>query len=292
MRVSELSELGGVAVEGVDLSRARSPEIDRQISDLFDQHGLVLFRGQSLTKQQLVASVDPFGGAVRNIPGTSPDPEAPGVVVVSTRGASGDVKPSGDEALVGDIDWHSDQAYVTRPNRGKILYAVQVPPEGGLTGFIDCGAAYDALPEETKRRIDDLHVIHSFRQAERYVSRNRAYHRDGDDALASSKFPDVVFPMVCRHPVTGRESLNVPPLWVSGVIEMPGEAGTALIGELQRHLLRRERQYWHRYDVGDALLWDNWRYIHAAGGTPAEHARILWSISIDGGVELGRQLVA
>jgi alpha-ketoglutarate-dependent taurine dioxygenase len=86
--------------------------------------------------------------------------------------------------------------------------------------------------------------------------------------------------------------LSVPPLWAAGIVEMPGAEGEALIAELHQHILQPQFQYWHRYHVGDAVLWDNWCFIHAASGTRGRYARTLWSVAMKVPIELGRALPA
>jgi taurine dioxygenase len=225
-----------------------------------------------------------------DVPAVVPDPEVPGITVISTRGPDGTVMPDDPDKLVGDLEWHTDQGYVTVPNRGKYLYALKVPEEGGMTGFIDGQVTYDALDEEMKQRIDGLHVIQDWDEAERYLARNRAYRIDGEKAMAAGKFPAVVYPMVIRHPNTGMKVLNVPPIWVVGVVEMPGAEGMELVRELEQHIKQQRFQYWHSYRVGDAVIWDNWRFLHASSGTPGRYVRTLWSIVIQGGPQIGRLL--
>jgi taurine dioxygenase len=273
----------------VDLTRVSSQE-RLALAATFDTYGIVVFRDQALSKRQLHDAGALFGGALSEIPGAACDPDVPGVVVVSTRRPNGEFVPT-DVDTVGDIDWHTDHGYVITPPRGKILYALEVPREGGLTGFIDGQITYSNLPLDLQTRVDGLHVIHSWNHAEATIARNRAYHREGDKALAPGKFADIAYPIVYPHPVTGNKVLNIPPLWAAGIAEMPGEEGAALLEKLQRHALQNRFQYWHAYRVGDAVLWDNWRFMHAAGGTPGCYARTLWSVAITGrGFELGSPL--
>jgi taurine dioxygenase len=287
MKIDRLSELGGVVVEGVDLTAPPSAELDSQLNRLFDEHGIVVFRGQTLSKRDLVAVGDHFGGTLINKEAVSPDPEAPGITVISTRGPFGDTLPDDQEALVGDLEWHTDQGYVTAPIRGKILYAVQVPEEGGKTGFIDGQVTYAALSDTMKARIENLHVVQSWNRSEEYLARNRDYRIKGHQEMTRDRFPDLSFPIVLKHPVTGNKILNVPPLWSAAIVEMPGPDGDALLAELVEFVKQPRFQYWHEYRVGDAVLWDNWRLIHAAGGTPGRYVRTLWAISINGGPVLG-----
>lgn len=290
MIVRELSPLGGIEVEGLDLAKPRSLSEDKELGRLYDIHGLIVFRDQKLTKQQLLDATYPFGGPMIDVPAIVPDPEVPGITIISTRGPNGDVLPPDPNTLIGDLDWHTDQGYVPVPNRGKYLYALEVPEEGGMTGFIDGQATYKALSGAMQRQIENFHVIQDWNRAEEYLARNRAYRIEGEKAMTYNKFPPVVYPMVMRHPHTGEKILNVPPMWSAGIVEMPGEAGMALIEELVEHITQPKFQYWHRYRVGDALIWDNWRSIHAASGTPGRYVRTIWSIVIQGGPKVGRML--
>jgi taurine dioxygenase len=290
MLVHKLSELGGVEVVGVNLADPSTPEFDRQLNDVFDEHGLVVFRDQKLTKQQLVRAGDHFGGCLVNKQAVAPDPEAPGVTVISTRGPFGDTMPEKPDELVGDLEWHTDQGYVTNPMRGRILYAIAVPEEGGLTGFIDGYATYAALTDEMKQRIEGLHVIQSWKRSEDYLARNRDYRIKGHQEMTLDRFPDLAFPIVITHPITGKKILNVPPIWSAGIVEMPGAEGDALLAKLIAFVKQERFQFWHRYSVGDAVLWDNWRFIHCAGGTRGRYVRTLWSMALKGGPQLGHEL--
>jgi taurine dioxygenase len=86
--------------------------------------------------------------------------------------------------------------------------------------------------------------------------------------------------------VTGAKVLNLPPLWSAGFVELPGSEGAELLETLKRHILQAKYQYWHSYRAGDALIWDNWRFIHAASGTPGRYVRTMWSVTTNGGPEL------
>ncbi len=289
MQIRRLSDAGGVEVEGVDLSRP-TPQQNAAVKKLYDEHGLVVFSGQKLSKQQLVDTGAAFGGTMIDPPATVRDPEVPGIVVISTRGTTGDVVPKDPNELVGDLEWHTDQGYVPAPNRGKILYSVAVPEEGGMTGFIDNQLTYEELSDDLREQIEGLHVIQSWDRAEAYLNRNKGYRIGGDKEMVVGKFLDQIYPLVYPHPITGKKILNVIPLYDSGILEMPGPDGEALLETLKAHVLQPKYQYWHKYKLGDALIWDNWRSLHAASGTPGKYVRTLWSIVIDKGPDFGVSL--
>jgi taurine dioxygenase len=290
MRVGKLSELCGVEVEGVDLAARRSLEEDRALKSLFDEHGLVVFRDQKLTKQQLIEAGGPFGGAMLNIPVAAADREVTGISILSNRGADGDIMPEDADKILGAAGWHTDQGYVRAPNRGKMLYGVQVPEEGGMTGFIDGQATYAALPKDLQSRLDGLHVVQSWDRIQPEKSPERHYRQDGEKELVSGRFADVLYPIVYGHPITGTKVLNFPPMWADAIAEMPGPDGAALSQQLIEHITQPKFQYWHRYRIGDAVLWDNWRFLHAASGTPGRYARTVWCMTLQSGPEFGREV--
>lgn len=290
MKVSQLSELGGVRISDVDLGGEVDDATAAEIMRLYNEYGLVVIAGQKLEKRQLVEAGRFFGGTEYRPPADPGDPETPGMTIISTRGYDGSLMPEENEKVVGDINWHTDQTYTVNPNRGKLLYAVDVPEEGGKTGFLDGQLAYDALPDAMKARIDGLSVNLSWDHAQNTIARNRAYRPDGKNELAAGRFGDVAFPVALPHPITGRKSLYVPPLWAAGIVEMPGGEGDALLDELIAHATRPQFAYWHAYAPGDVAVWDNWRFLHAAGGTPRRYVRTLWSVVIKGGPIMGREL--
>ena len=229
MQVTKLSDAGGVSVEGIDFTKPVPADISAELMRLYDEEGLLVIRDQQLTEEQLLGATEPFGGSEVHVAVGDTNDALPGVTVISTRGNKGHVTPEQQDAIVGDIDFHTDQAYVVAPNRGKLLYAVAVPEEGGKTGFIDGARAYDALPAATKTRIDDLHVIQSWKHAQATIQRNRGFYDKGATQLSDDRYADVAYPLVIRHPRTGRKSLNVPPLWAAGIVELPGAEGEALV---------------------------------------------------------------
>jgi len=289
MQVRRLTDIGGVDVTGIDLASPRSPAEDRELLQLLDQHGLMCFRDQKLTKQQLFAAGAPWGGATLKRPSAVMDADAVGVATLGTRGSKGDVIPEDPDKLIGNSDWHTDDGFLTNPCRGKILYAVDVPEEGGMTGFIDGVTTYNELPEKLRKRVEGLHVIQDWNKSQAYMDNNRAYRNSGDEMVVLNKFPRMAYPIVRIHPITGAKSLNCPPLWATGIEELPGKEGEEIVEELVAHITQKKYQYWHKYKVGDAVLWDNWRFLHAAGGTLGRYVRTMWVITLNGGPTIAHE---
>lgn len=123
MKTSQLSELGGVAIEGVDLSSRPLPEEIRELNRLYDEHGLVVFRHQQLTKQQLVSAGSIFGGTQVERPAGQSDPEAPGIFVISTRGEDGKTVPGIPKKSL--ETWNGTPIKDMWPHRTEEKYSIQ-----------------------------------------------------------------------------------------------------------------------------------------------------------------------
>jgi taurine dioxygenase/putative 2-oxoglutarate oxygenase len=184
------------------------------------------------------------------------DEEYPEILILSNITRDG--KPIGS-AYSGRV-WHSDGHYLTEPPIGSMLFAREIPPVGGDTWYANMFAAYDALPESVKERIDDLKVVIS-----RVQSRPYNYpDRPAPTAQERAEWIDVTHPLVRVHEVNGRKALyaggNVP--WrIEG---LPETQSVPLITFLQEFAIQPRFTYCHKWRVGDILLWDNRSAMHRA----------------------------
>lgn len=278
----------GAEVTEIDAKVPLAPDVAQQLRGWLLEHGLLIVRGQDLTKQEQVEFSRVFGALAIHPLAHQVDSEVPELLVLDSHGKSGDLVPENPEEMVGVIDWHSDLAYVTKPNYAGVLHGKILPPEDGLTGFIDRQATYDALPDDMKRRIEGLTVVQSWRHSQESISKNPAFRSDeGAKVLDLNLFPDLGFPLVVEHPISGRKVLNVSNMWSSQIVELPGAEGQALLGELLRHTMQDKFKYWHAYRPGDVVVWDNYRMIHAASGTRGKYRRQMYRTTIEGDAELG-----
>lgn len=184
--------------------------------------------------------------------------------------------------IVGDIAWHSDLTYTTEPSRGSLLYALEVPPVGGDTGFIDTVSVYEALPDELRSRIKGLKVAHSFGEmTERQV---RAAGKDRE--MTAPSFGEAVHPIVHQHPVSGQPALNISPMFARSVLGWSASESAALLDQLTAFATQERFTYFHHWSVGDLLVWDNWRTMHIATGHPKRYRRHMLRTTIRGGTTL------
>ena len=203
LTIAPLTQAVGAEVSGVDLRRL-DDDTFATIKGAWDRHSVLLFRGQTLSDDDLLAFSRRFGELDpppnqengRMSPAGYPD-----VYVVSNI-VDAQGEPIG--ALgAGEAVWHTDMSYVDWPPMMSMLYALEIPPSGGNTWFCSMAAAYAGLPEALRAHLAGRRIKHDG------TYNSGGYLRKGvtptDDPLAA---PGALHPAVCVHPDTGVPASN------------------------------------------------------------------------------------
>ena len=251
----------GAEILGIDLSRDLDEATFRAIVDLWHEHEVLFFRNQKLTPDQHVRFSRRFGELELHVRKDCCRPGYPEIFVVSNVLVDGKPIGSRDAGLF----WHSDLCYMAEPSRGSLFYALEVPHDAdgnplGDTKFASCTAAYRALPEDTRRKIDGRKAVQSY--AKGYYRERNAGPRPPLTAEQQRRTPDVAHPVARTHPHTGRKCLFVNEGYTASIAGMDPAEGDTLLAELVAHSTRPEFVYRHRWRVGDFLLWDNCSVQH------------------------------
>jgi alpha-ketoglutarate-dependent taurine dioxygenase len=239
--VERLSPAGGVMLTGIDLSPPLSPALKDAIVKAFLAHHIVVFPGQSLTREQQFAFAARFGEVEAHGVHRGESKRYGVAHVMSNLDAEGN--PTFRISRAANYHWHTDKPYHPAPPLLTTLYAVELPPVGGDTEFANMALAYAALPEDTRRRIAGLRVAFC-------------------PAFDASR-PGADHPLVRTHPDTGAQALYLGN-HATHIIGMPESEGTALLQELLDHATQRQFVYAHRWRVGDLVMWDNRCLLHRA----------------------------
>jgi taurine dioxygenase len=265
----------GLESSDIDVSRSMPRAKFSRIERALFQGQVLVLRGQKLSAKRFVAFGRRFGPPEPHVIDQFHHPDDPNILILSNVRIDG--KPSG-LADAGTY-FHTDYSYLQVPARATMLYSIEVPEAGGNTLFANQYAAYDGLPETTKRRIERLVAVHH------YGNRN-----DQDEAsrtVASvlteeqkAKMPLITHPVVRTHPVTGRKALYAVSGSSFGIVGMPDDEARALLDELAAHATRPRYQYSLAYRIGDVVIWDNASLLHSATLTDVNHPRTLWRITI------------
>ena len=228
-----------------------------QLRALYAQYGVLVFRRQALSEAELAAFCALFGPLERTVRSDWASPSTPEVTVLSNLkdGLGRTIGGLGD----GELQWHSDQSYMLTPATGAALYALELPPEGGETFWVDLRAAYAGLSRSLRATISGKRGVFD------YAKRLAGYGRDSDKQIseeARQKTPPVTHSLVRAHPETGDRSLYLDSTTTMGIDYMDTATGLALLDEVYDAATRNEFVYAHHWQVGDLVLWDNGFTMH------------------------------
>jgi taurine dioxygenase len=272
---NRLGETLGVAMAGFDLREALTPELVDRLHQSQLDHLVVCIRGQSIDAREFANALSRFGDPVLDQPAPL-HPDVPAVKIYSSEDTK--ILPDGTRLVFGPI-WHTDGAYLASPCSLTALYGIKVPAQGGDTQFCNLYAAYDALPQATKQRIEDFKVVHNIGSG-----RNKAIPRPPDVQAALAKtYPPVVHPLVRTHPETGRKALYLCGERMERIEGMDPAESEELLLELLDHATQPQFEYRHKWLPGDILIWDNRCTMHKANGDyAAGETRYLYRITLHG----------
>jgi taurine dioxygenase len=276
MRMSpQLRPLGhtlGSEALGIDLSQPLDEAVFGWIEQAFAEHPVLVFRDQNLGAPELADFGRRFGTPRMHALIKYRHAECPEVSWLTNVDEGGKVDWYGVKRAT---DWHTDSTYEDHLPRLAILHAKEIPSEKGGTMFADMRAAYDALPETRKQQLAGLTGLHG-----RSIG-PAGEKLDGDDkGITAKQYRDVPWPAVVRHPVTDRPILFVNPMHTYGFVGMTQEESWPLIEELAAHATQERFVYYHRWRVGDVLMWDERATMHRGAGDyrPDEHRVMLRTI--------------
>ncbi|MBT4702077.1 MAG: TauD/TfdA family dioxygenase [Rhodospirillaceae bacterium] len=254
----------GAEISGVDLARTINAETFAKIDQTYAKHGVIFFRNQDFSPDQQIAFSGRFGD-VGSFPLAQYSLEDhPEILLVSN------IQKNNKNIGLADAGqtWHTDMSWSALPPRGTALYAKEIPINNGDvlgdTLFASASAAYDALSESMKKRIEGLKAIHSYHAKHAYRAKVSVSDREEMSQDQKDAHPDVVHPVVRTHPLTGRKCLYVVTGECIGIEGMPEDEALALLNELATHTVKPEFQYRHKWQVGDFLMWDNCSVQHLA----------------------------
>ncbi|HKU47155.1 MAG TPA: TauD/TfdA family dioxygenase [Burkholderiales bacterium] len=245
---------------GVDL-RSLDDAAVRAIDEAMDKYAVLFFRGQPLTQDEQIALARKFGpldSGLRKATGAPTRFQHDELIDIGNVALDGEVAESSDQKLIGQLAnqlWHSDSSFQDLPVKYSMLSAVTIPAHGGDTEWCDLRAAWDELPEETKRLVEGR------------TARHFAFHSRimlGDDKYNETqltRFPPVERPLVHVHPGSGRKVL-FPSAHIDRVSGMSVPEGRLLVAELLEHATQPKFVYRHTWRAGDYVMWDNRATLH------------------------------
>ncbi len=261
LRLKSLHPLFVAEADGVDLRQPLAVDTAKDIEAAMDRHAVLVFRGQPLTEEEQIAFARAFGPLDLGLKKVFKRPnrlkfnESIDISNVDDRGGIASVTTKKMYSQLANQLWHSDSSFQNPPARYSMLHSLVNPGKGGETEFADLRAAYDALPEKTKREMEYLRAQH-YALYSRINLGDTEWTEEQKNAL-----PPVEWPLVRTHPGSKRKLLFVG----AHATHIPGMhlgEGRLLLAELLEHATQREFVYRHEWRVNDLVIWDNRCVLH------------------------------
>jgi len=270
--IQPLDATFGAIVTGIKVT-ALDDATWRALHTAWLQYALLIFPDQHLSRDEQIAFATRFG------------PLEFEMAAISNVRADGTIRVEADnddvvKVLKGNMGWHSDSTYMPVQAKGAVFSAEVVPGVGGRTGWADMRAAYDALDDVRRAKVEGLAAYHSL-----YYSQSKLGHQPkaGSDysGYGFHDGPVPLRPLVKVHPDTGRKCLLIG-RHAHNIPGMDKDESTRLLEDLVDFACQPPRIYHHQWTAGDAVVWDNRCLLHQATPWDMTQPRVMWHSRIAG----------
>jgi taurine dioxygenase len=255
MKISKLTENIGAEVTDVNLKQEIDRDTKERLNQALTDNIVLVIRDQEFKPVEYLAAVSVFGEPMEQHFTQYQLKETPLVNYVSNR----DAYQGGTKPVVRGAGWHTDHTNHERPPKCTALYAVVLPDEGGDTGVVNMRAGYAALPDDMKRRINNLQTLNviegsaSPRPTSKLPKEGNGKHDRG-----------MLQPLVRTHLESGENALYFHPIKTEHIVGISPEESQILLQELLKLTVKDKFIYRHQWRAGDMLIWDNRCALHQA----------------------------
>ncbi len=279
IEIRKLHPAIGAEIRGLDLTRPLPAATRQAVHQAWMENLILVFPGQDITDEQQIAFSRGFGDLEVHHQKIIRSTRAPEIFRVANVDDDGNMMRPGNpvvEQLAQAQRWHTDSSFREVPSMGSVLRGVEVSRTGGQTCFINMYAVLEALPPALREQVEgrrarhDFGYLHAFAKLKPLSAEERA------------AMPPVWQPMVRRHPVTGRRSLYISPIYNDQVEGMSEQDTTAFIEELATFAEQDRFVYRHRWETNDIVIWDNRCTMHLVTPHDPEERRIMHRTTIAG----------
>src|SRR5688572_17404880 len=258
MDVRPIAGALGAEIYGANLKDRDDSVMWQELRQAFLEYHVIAIRGQDMSPEDMMRVGGKFGEPCY-YPFAKGMDGFPFITQV--------IKEPEDTDVFGS-DWHTDTMYLEKPPRATLLYAVQTPPRGGDTLYVNTAAAYDALSDGMKKLVDPLIGIASGGLKNKKGG-GRAVHLSKIASIAKRNVDqadgyEAHHPIVRTHPDTGRKSLYVSSLHTIRFDGFTEEESKPLIDFLNDHCIEPQFSCRVRWEPGQLTVWDNRTTMHNA----------------------------
>jgi taurine dioxygenase len=269
-----LSRHIGAEIRGLDLREPLDEGASRRIHQAWLDHSVLLFRGQTLSQEDLLRVTECFGtvGELGRPAKFFPKGYSrllPNIMMISNIRENGETIGALPD---GEMMFHHDMIHKEMPHNGTLLYSLEIPTYGGDTMFASGYAAYDTLDPAIRAKLEGRRAFHHYNYG--------ATQRGGAGGVGATS--ESSHPIFRTHDETGRKAIYVNRLMTQRIDGLPEQESDALLEALFDHSEKPEFVYRHVWKVGDLLLWDNRCSTHARDDFPSDQRRLMLRTTVKG----------
>lgn len=279
LSVRRLHPCLGAQVRGVDFSKPLTESTVTALKAIWADHLVLVVPGQAITDQQHVDVTRYFGEPEVFHQNILKSEKIREIFRVSNTDEDGNIMPSAHPTMVqlsSARRWHTDSSYRERPAIGSLLHGIEVSRTGGVTCFTNMYEVYAALPERLKSKVEGRRARHDFGMLSRETAARKPTQAE------SEAMPAVWQPLVRRHPVTGRKSLYISPIYNDAIEGMDDAEAVALVGELADFAGQDQFVFRHQWATDDIVMWDNRCTMHYVTAHDPNERRVMHRTTISG----------
>jgi len=288
----------GARISGVTQESLADEAVRRELNDIFEDRGMIVFEDMEPSSRMHVELSNVFGPLkdhpVATVERVDQD-LMPGVIDMRHNPQDPILVEIEGRLLAQWLPWHFDHCYNNELNRAGVLRAIDIPPEGGLTGFADGVQLYKDFSPELRAAIEErdiiytLNVVYDEWKFGRPPTFKSVHVRA--DAIEMNKYaktlPRALHPAVWTRD-DGRKVMHVSPWMAEGLSGQETPEGDALLEAVCQEVSAKVQAYFHQWKPTDMLIWDNWRMLHCVSGVDNRYARRMQRTTIKGDYGLGR----
>jgi alpha-ketoglutarate-dependent taurine dioxygenase len=279
LAVRKLHPALGAEVRGVDMRQPLDADAFRELHDIWMEHLVLVFPDQHVTDAEHVAFTRYFGDPEIFHQKIIRSERVKEIFRVSNVDENNILMPP-DHPVAQQVAlaqfWHTDSSYRQIPCTGALLHGVEVSRTGGETQFTNMYLVYDSLPDSLKQQIEGRKAQHNFGHMHTQAKLKPLTEEE------KAAMPAVWQPMVRKHPVTGRKSLYISPIYNDAIEGMASADARQLIAELTRIAADPRFVYTHRWETDDVLMWDNRCTMHQVTPFDPGERRVMHRTTIMG----------
>ena len=264
----------GAEITGLDLREPLDDDTISALREVWLELHVLLFRDQGLSEADQVRFAGCFGRATETQQNDNKDrrPDAdPRVMLVSNIRENGELIGALPD---GELQFHSDSAYLERPLMATVLYSMILTSTGGNTRFVNMHKVLDDLPADLRAVIEGRRALNVFdlvtQVKTKKLDRDMAFH--------------FAHPADRTHPETGRKAHYVNQLMTEEIDGLDEAEADVLLAKLFEATEQSSHVYEHVWRLGDLVIWDNRSVQHARRDYPPEEPRLMRRVGVEGDI--------